>query len=353
MTLPPIISAKEVERRLPVIFPDGSERLTDCRSKAAARVIAAAIYVGAVEGSGIEIGPAHIVRLSEKQLSNKQAVADRQLYHKQIGGTYKAWYNENSRETVRDNVIKKSFIPIGAMTDREDLPTNAGSPRYALQAAFAKLFEPTVSDAQLKAMAEDWRANTLSPDALARIHLSQRSADAGGPLMKMADGTVQRLEPGPSSEIAIAVVERFAPRFLSKPVLAWLSQSGTKATFETRAIIQHLKLDIDEKKVLPDMILADLAEPFRLVFIEIVATDGPMSSARVKTLSSIALKGGFSSDQVYFVTAFKDRSGPAFRKAFASTAWGTMIWFSTEPDKLVILRAGKEDVLTMADDAPA
>lgn len=347
MTLPPLISAAEVERRLFFIFPEGMERLTQCRSKAAARTIAASIYIGAIEGSGIYVGPAHIVRLSEEQIEERKKPEDRDLYRKKMQSEFAGWYNENSRETVRDDVIRETFLPNGAMIGRTDLPTTSGLPRYALQADFAKLFEPSLDDDAIEKLSADWREKSLSPAALARITLSHRSDGADGILVKLPDSTVIRLEPGPSSEIAKEVLERFAPAFLTKPALVWLSQSGTKVHYDNKQLISRLKIVIDEKKVLPDMILADLSEKFRLVFVEVVATDGPMTAKRISELSQIASGAGHDQANVMFVTAFKDRNDRAFKKVFESIAWGTMIWFSTEPEAILIMRSGNEEDLKL------
>jgi len=347
MTLPPLLSAKEVERRLELIFPEGMERPTQCRSKAAARTIAASLYIGAVSGSGIYIGPAHVVRLSEKQIAERFLPEEREHYRKKMRSDFEQWYNENSRETVRDDVIRETYVPNGVMIARTDLATTSSRPRYALQADFAKLFDPVLNDETIEVMAAKWRDKHLSPAALARISLNHKSDEAEGPLVKLPDDTVIRLEPGPSSEIAKEVIERFAPGFLAKPVLIWLSESGNKVRMENKQLIERLGLVIDEKTVLPDMILADSSEDFRLVFVEVVASDGPMTAKRISELGKIASNAGHTAGHVLFVTAFKDRNDRAFKKVFESIAWGTMVWFCTEPESLLILRQGDEEALRL------
>lgn len=66
---------------------------------------------------------------------------------------------------------------------------------------------------------------------------------------------------------------------------------------------------------LPDTILVDLApaEPL-LVFIEAVATDGPITDARRSALLGLVKAAGFKDSQIAFVTAFQDRNAAAFRR---------------------------------------
>jgi hypothetical protein len=77
-----------------------------------------------------------------------------------------------------------------------------------------------------------------------------------------------------------------------------------------------------------------------LVFIEAVATDGPINDLRKTALSRIAQEAGFQSEHVAFVTAYLDRGAQPFKKTVGGLAWGTYAWFASEPDKLMMLSAG-------------
>ena len=46
-----------------------------------------------------------------------------------------------------------------------------------------------------------------------------------------------------------------------------------------------------------------------------------------------------------FVTAYLDRSDAAFKKTVDALAWGSFIWFASEPDHLVRLYEGKPEVV--------
>ena len=103
-------------------------------------------------------------------------------------------------------------------------------------------------------------------------------------------------------------------------------------------------LQIHADRNLPDIVLADLGpnadEPL-LVFVEVVATDGPMTPERKRALGLVIAEAGLAEDQVAFVTAFLDRSEPAFRKSFKELAWNTFVWFASEPEHIVHLHEGQ------------
>ncbi len=50
----------------------------------------------------------------------------------------------------------------------------------------------------------------------------------------------------------------------------------------------------------------------------------------------LATNAGFPEDRVAFVTAFEDRSRPAFRRLSSELAWGTVAWFESEPERLIL-----------------
>ena len=89
------------------------------------------------------------------------------------------------------------------------------------------------------------------------------------------EGTANRIyqtremEPGPSSVISKAVVEEFAPRFLSQPGVIWLSESRNQIVARDDELAQAIGLRIEPDRNLPDAILVDLgpADPL-LVFGE-------------------------------------------------------------------------------------
>ena len=208
------------------------------------------------------------------------------------------------------------LVRVGAVIEREGLPTTSPLPRYALSESFAKLFDPVLTGGALPAAIEDWRKTHLSSGALARVTIMRQGAAAreGRVLVTFPSGETRHMEPGPSSVLSKAVVEEFAPRFLERP-----------------------------DRNLPDLILVDLGpvEPL-LVFVEVVATAGPVSEARQAALVAIAAEAGFGGQQVAFVTAYADRDDTAFKSTVSELAWRSFVWFMSEPERIMVLHRGTD-----------
>ena len=72
--------------------------------------------------------------------------------------------------------------------------------------------------------------------------------------------------------------------------------------------------------------------------MEVVATDGPITEGRKRALLKIAEGARIAPQRIAFLTAFRDRNQPAFKRAFGSLAWNCLVWFMTEPDHILVLR---------------
>jgi len=164
-------------------------------------------------------------------------------------------------------------------------------------------------------------------------------ASGQGVLVTFPNGETRRMAPGPSSVIAKAVVEEFAPRFLGQPGVIWLSESQAKVVARDDALASRLGLRIDAQRNLPDLLLVDLgpAEPL-LIFVEVVATNGAITAERQTALRTIGTDAGFRPDQIVFVSAFLDRDSPGFKKTASRLAWDSVAWFVSDPDRLIVLR---------------
>ncbi|WP_333573822.1 BsuBI/PstI family type II restriction endonuclease [Sphingomonas sp.] len=343
--LPPYVPVATVAARLPLIFPEGTPNRGYCIRELAARTIFTALYIGALEGSGQYFGPVHVYRmtqersevaLDEVRLDYATAVLSRK------GGIVsgRRWYADNTREPIRDETLRDGLVAIGAVTRRDDLPTTSGLPRYALVADFAKLFDPALEGPALDEAITAFQATYLSKSALARVSilLAGAAAGANGPLVTFPSGETRQLAPGPSSIIAKAVVEVFAKEFLTQAAVLWLSESGNKVVLRDDRIAAAIGLKIEADKNLPDLILADLGDGHaRLLFVEVVATDGAVTERRRRALLELTHAAGFADEQVAFLTAYDDREGSGFKKTVAQLAWGTCAWFMSEPDQLVAM----------------
>ncbi len=343
---PPYAPHELVAERLPLIFPPGIPNRTYCIRGLSASTVFAALYIGAVEGSGRYLGPVHVYRMTEEQ-SLKADQADREAYalaikrkKGQIPGT--RWYADNTREPIRDETLRDGLVSVGAVL-REGVATTAGVPRYSLKIDFTALFDPSLEGAALDTAIAAFQTKHLSKGALARVSimLSGAAGAKNGVMVTFPNGDTRQLAPGPSSIITKAVVEDFTTRFLEAPAVLWLSESGNKVVAQDDKLAARIGLKIKVDKNLPDLILADLGpdEPL-LVFVEVVATDGAITDRRQQAIYELTDAAGFPRAHVAFITAYQDRQSAGFKKTVAALAWGSFAWFVSEPANIVHMRDG-------------
>lgn len=356
MPLPPYATREQVAERLPLIFPPGTPNRTYCVRELAASTVFTALYIGAVEGSGRYLGPVHVYRMTGEQAALSGS-RDREAYANSVlKKNFQApgirWYADNTREPIRDETLRDGLIAIGAFNRREDLPTTSGSPRYEIKAGFAALFDPALKGNALDKAVATFRTTHLSKSALARVSimLAGAAGSVAGVLVKFPSGETRQLAPGPSSIISRAVIEVFARRFLERPVVLWLSESGNKVVIRDDQIASAIGLKIEVDKNLPDLILVDLgpAEPL-IVFIEVVATDGAITARRQEAIYKLTDTAGFKRSQIAFLTAYQDRESAGFKKTVSQLSWGSFVWFVSEPDNIIILHIGNASKVRLAE----
>ena len=292
----------------------------------------------------MSLGPKHVYRMTEEQAAETDG-ASRAAYLATIRNPRSVvpgarWYADNTREGMRDDLLREGLVVIGAVIERVGIAATSSAPRYALTADFANLLNSALAGETLAQAIAAWQGQTLNPGARARLAIVRRGAgraSAGQVLVTFPNGETRRMKPGPSSEITKAVVEVFAPTFLTEPAVVFLSESGNKVVSRDDKLAQSIGLNIKADKNLSDAILVDLgpAHPL-LVFVEVVATDGPISQRRKKALEDLVAAAGFPAEHVAFVTAYLDRSARPFKKTVDSLAWGSYAWFAAEPERLLI-----------------
>ena len=344
MTLPPLLTVADIQNRLQAIFPDGTANRNYVTREMAAKTVFVMLYVGAVEGNGRWVRPDQVTRMTDAQTAVTNTAAREawlsESMGRAVGETEGRWYAANTREPIRDETLREGFVRTGAVKERDGVPTTSPRPRYALSQGFAALFDPGLEGDALLAAIEKWRETNLSAGALLRVEILRHGAVAAEDKVPVTfpDGTTRQMEPGPSSVISKAVVEEFASRFLEQPAVVWLSESRNHVVARDDELAKAIGLKIEPDRNLPDMILVDLgpAEPV-LVFVEVVASDGPVNESRRTALMSIATEAGLDEKQVAFVTAYADRSQGAFRRSVSELAWHTFAWFMAEPAHVLVL----------------
>lgn len=352
--LPPLPTVATIQRRLALIFPEGTPNRVNAIAERAAKTAFVMLYVGAV-GDHALIRPDQVTRMTDEQAA-KSSDDDRSAW---LRRSMKAqddivgrWYSTNSREGIRDDTLRYAWQPLGAVIE-QDLPTTSSKPRWSLALPFAALLtwgitaadEP--ADLQASEQSElfidlirDWQRRHLSASALTRVTLLKKVTGTDASVEVVLPGIGKRqLAPGSSSLIVKELIESFVPKFLTQPFVVWLSESSEHVPVVHEELARRIGLDMSSSGILPDVVLVDLGESdddFLLLFVEIVATDGPINEERKALLLGLATRGNFKPSQVAFLTAFADRSAQPFKKLSDCVAWNTFSWTASEPDKLTI-----------------
>lgn len=348
MTLPALPSWDAVQERLQTIFPEGTPQRGYLVRDLAASTVFVMLYVNAVEGSEQLLAPKHVYRMSDDQ----EGMTDDESRLKYATDVMKPggrapgqqWYADTSREPIRDETLREGLVVVGAAIEDDSIPTTSSKPRYALRKEFAELFDPSLTGKRLESAVTTWQSKNLNKGALARIAINRMGAGAGDGqvLISFPNGETRRMKPGESSIITKAVIEVFAATYLQSPAVLFVSESGNKVISRDEELSSKLGLTIKADKNLPDTILVDLGpEHPLLVFVEAVASDGPINERRKEALQALAEAAGFPLEHVAFVTAYMDRSGAPFKKTVDSLAWGSYAWFVSEPDSLIELTTGR------------
>jgi hypothetical protein len=234
MLLSSLPEVSEIQKRLNLVFPEGTPHRVYVVREMAAKTIFAMLYVGAVEGSGSWLAPKHVYRLSNVQASMQTEEARQTFRQAAMRPGFKPkrgrWYADNSRESIRDETLREGLVALGAVTVRSGVATTSGLPRYALKADFAELFNPQLQDNVLEGKIAEWQKKHLSAEAQARLRIVRhgRTSAEGAVTVKLPSGETRNMQAGPSSQITKHVVEAFAQRFLMNPAIIWISESGNK-----------------------------------------------------------------------------------------------------------------------------
>ncbi|PYE48779.1 restriction endonuclease [Paenibacillus barcinonensis] len=342
-------SVEEISRRLGLIFTKGLDPNGYILREIGAKTIFVMLYSFSVQGQNW-IRPAIVTCMTDEQAQIKEEQAryswlennlNRKKKERDIPGR---WYKENTRESIRDETIR-TLVHLGAIIEKSGLATTSPAPRYTLQSDFVELFNTELSEEELIQAIANWQELNLSAIARARIAISKNMGTSidDGVLVELPNGEVRKLSPGPSSDIAKAVVEKMAKVFLKEPAVLLISESAKKIVVNDDRICAAIGFHIDVTKVLPDIIMVDLGrrEPL-IVFVECVATDGPISDRRKLELISIAEEAGYSGKDYTFVTAFRDRTDGVSKKLTPSIAWDTFVWYATEPNSIIYMHEGAD-----------
>jgi hypothetical protein len=346
--LPQLLPARgDYQERLEMILPRSITGVTFTANPAAAATLFGALYVGAVDASR-PIRPMTVVWMSDA-VAARRSDTERRAYYQAAAKSNKAvdrvcaewdiqrgvpWYDTNTREPVRESI--QELGKYGAFRTNAGIATSNSLGRYYLAADFAALFDPALTGTDLDQAISQWQNAHLTPIARQRAQLqNDPSRSAESIVVELPDGRKKSLHPGDSSVILKRLIEKFTSR-LAVPHVLFISQSGLPVDLIEDQALRNIGLSIEQQILLPDCLIADLDEQNPgLWFVEIVASDGPITDERKQRLLEWAAPAGMPAEQCFFVTAFMSRASPQARACLSRLAVGSYAWFADEPDTVL------------------
>jgi hypothetical protein len=216
-------------------------------------------------------------------------------------------------------------------------------PIYYLPQPFLSLFDPSLDGDQLNEAIKQWQQENLDTMILRRMQLRRLTGDTEGQVVVTLPtrNMTLRLSPGEASIITRDVCQKLLKKILKEPVVVHVSTPDQKTFPELSSLAEAIDLHLPASAELPDIVAADTGcedKKLRLVFIEVVHSDGPITELRKKALLKIALEMGCPEENVQLITAFDDRNASPFKKRISELARGSDVWFRSEPDLLMTLK---------------
>jgi hypothetical protein len=310
----------------------------------AKRLIYVGLYGGFIEGEDRYFRPTTVTRFNNLQ-AKKIANADRLSWlskcHKQGYKAEQQWYADNTRESLRDDLIRNRAMPLGVVSKREGMAPNSPAPTYCLTRSFTALFSPKLSGQALENAITQWQQQNLSQMVLKRMRLRQMTGKTEGQVTVTLPTHEKklRLPAGEASIITRDVCQDLLHRILKVPVVVHISTSNKKKFPELAELAKVFGFDLYSSSVLPDIVVADTGyDDLRLAFVEVVHSDGAITELRKEALLKIADEVGVPREHVQLITAFEDRDAPSFKKRISELAVGSDVWFRSEPDHLMSIK---------------
>lgn len=354
MSLPELPDLAEVQARLQRVFPEGLAGRSDLVRALAAKTVLTALFVGAVGDPDLEgarlLRPSMVIWMSDEALSTGLSNDDFRLaWHDAARKSRRAvvsllsshalphepWYADNTREPIRDEVLRVWREQYGAVQGRADLPTTSPAASMTLAGDFATLFDPGLSGEALAAAVSAWQQSHLDRAEQLRLLAQRRLDETTGQVRVTLPGRGSRLlPPGASSSLARAVVDEMAPRVLGTPYVLAVCHGGDPTADDDRLELERAQLSLADSPALPDLIILDV-DSGQVWFVEIVVTGGEMTEHRRTELLRWATDRGLDSERCQLVTVYRSRSEPIFRRTVGRLAWHALVWFADEPGHIL------------------
>lgn len=241
------------------------------------------------------------------------------------GGTdsKRGGYSENSRETIRDDTV----TPLCniAVLEHNGAKSQSEKSAYRLTKEFAMLLRAYGT--------EGWQEEVdfylLTHQTYEEKYSQIRQIDKG--MSVTYNGEEFQLKRSPHNKLQVAILEDFAPTFVSGAKLLYIGDTKKRELVKDYKLLEQLNVKVLDHAMLPDIILYQ-EEKRWLVFVEAYTSTGELTVERVEKIKEYC-KECPPDIQIIFVTAFS--SLKKCQQKLLSIAWDTEIWVAEEPTHMI------------------
>jgi hypothetical protein len=238
---------------------------------------------------------------------------------------YKVQYAENTRESLRRQTMHQFLQAQLALYNPDDPARPVNSPKAVYQIAPAAL--ELLRDFGTRQWGEKLARYLVTYTPLAGKFGKEREMVKVP--VTLAEGKQVRLSPGEHSELIKAIIEQFAPRFMSGGRLIYAGDTGEKWGYFDTALAKALGIKFDSHGKMPDVLVHDKKRKW-LFLIEAFTSHGPVDSKRHHELRELFAK---CKAGLVYVTAFPNRA--TMKRYLADIAWETEVWVADAPSHLI------------------
>ena len=238
---------------------------------------------------------------------------------------YQKEYAPNTRETFRRQTIHQ-FVDAGITLYNPDMPDRpVNSPKAVYQ------IEPATLELLRSFGTKSWH-DKLTEYLSHRKTLATRYAkerEQNRIPLQIAESKKITLSPGEHSELILAIIEEFGPRFAPGSVLIYAGDTGNKWGYFDAPLLANLGISVDSHGKMPDVVLY-YADRNWLLLVEAVTSHGPVDGKRHAELAHLFAEAKAG---LVYVTAFPSRAVMA--RYLGDIAWETEVWVAEAPSHLI------------------
>lgn len=247
--------------------------------------------------------------------------------------------NEHFKESISsgsyDDIRRKDLIRLVGMglvvksANNPDSDNNDGTRGNAIEDSFADLIRQYGSKSWNVAL----NSFEIDQDYIDKFNGKREVSKLP---VQVADGVTIYLDDGPHNRIQKAVIDEFLPNFGHGATVLYVGDTTEKLLHKYSDRMAELGLDIEDRKMLPDIIAFSEKENW-LYLVEAVHSSNPLNPDRCIELQRRFLAG--CNCGVVFVSAFLSKKD--FGKWYSKIAWETEVWIADAPEHLIHFNGDK------------